>query len=111
MARKDTPRLRGVSITDTNICQPLDCTVVFGGIMKPEKKSRALIDLTDEALADRIREEAEHVKYSYDALLEEIRRRSQDRSTKAMVYLTWAIVALGLLQVVATFINLFKHQG
>jgi hypothetical protein len=79
--------------------------------MKPEKRSKALIDFTDEALADRIRKEAEHVVYSYDALLEEIRRRSQDRSTKAMVYLTWAIVALGILQVVATFISLFRHQG
>lgn len=79
--------------------------------MAQTKNRQPLIDLTREELTDLLRKEAEHVNYSYDAFLDEIKRRSQDRNTKAMIGLTWAIVALGFLQVIATFISLFKHPG
>ena len=72
-------------------------------------KSNALIDLSDEELENRLRKESEHVTHSYSGFLDEIKRRSQERSTRAMICLTWAIVGLGVLQVVVTIIGLFKH--
>ncbi len=76
--------------------------------MQPAKRSNALIDRTDEELAEALRNEARNVQYSYNGILDEIKRRSQDKSTRAMIWLTWAIVGLGVLQIVVTLIGIFK---
>ena len=72
------------------------------------KKSNALIDLTDEELIEALRTKAEQVIHSYNSINDEIKLRSQDKSTRAMIRLTWAIVGLGTLQIIVALIGIFK---
>jgi hypothetical protein len=70
--------------------------------MKPAKKSNALIDLSDEELESALRKEAEHVIYSYNGMVEEMQRRSQDRHTQAIERLTkWAVILTAVASVSA----------
>ncbi|HEX5736847.1 MAG TPA: hypothetical protein VF131_28715 [Blastocatellia bacterium] len=61
--------------------------------MELQKKSRALIDWTEEELKAALRTEAENVQYSYNGIVAEIERRSQDKHTQAIQRLTkWAVI-------------------
>jgi hypothetical protein len=70
--------------------------------------AKALIDLTDEELKNGLRQEAESVRYSYSAYVEEISRRSQDRHANAIRWLTFATVLAGLVAAAAAIISVLK---
>ena len=62
--------------------------------------ARPLSDLSGAELRQALREHAEHVVYSYDAVVAEIDRRSRDRQARA----SFVLAAVGLLVAVVALV-------
>jgi hypothetical protein len=71
-----------------------------------EKKT--LLDMTENELLEGCRRTAESTEFWHDHYYREIERRTQNKHTRAMIWLTAAIGALTFVATIATIISAIK---
>ncbi len=80
-------------------------------MMIESKKKLGPLDMTDEELRNAYKNSIDHVSFSTNDYYREIERRTQEKHSKAMLMLTWAIAALTLIATIATVLSVVRLCG
>ena len=76
--------------------------------MSQTRKKKGPLDLTDAELRQAYRDSIETVQFYTNDFYREIERRTQEKHSKAMLALTWAIGVLTLIATVAAIISVLR---
>ena len=69
---------------------------------------KTLFDMSDDELFENCRSNVEHTEFGYNAYHSEIARRTVDKNTRALFWLTVVIGALTLVATIATVIKVMN---
>ncbi len=72
-----------------------------------KNEGKGLLDLTNTELKQRYRNSIENVQFSSNDYYEEIKRRNQERHTKAIIFLTVVATAATVIAAISTIRSFF----